>query len=241
MWSVAELSTLNYLRDTVVVADNERDKFDQLLKNVWSICQELIDRAQTSWQLVFPHVQRLSENKKKSRMYSVFAGFVKFVVAFSVIGFKSHWGRECKSAFSVLLRSQRGAPNVEAITVRPWPCATDWHFCRTFWNSEQNFVTKSCRGNLNFVKSTLAKPYCTYGRTWISIRTLHGYDIFWWNSVEESRRSENHTLLTAAHENSPDFLHFSDLDAVRHGRCVQKSVVCQWTSRISALWKRCFN
>jgi len=65
MRSFIELSAFNYFGDAVVEGVNERDKFDQILKNVRSIHQELIDSgSQTSWQLVSPHVQRLPENKK---------------------------------------------------------------------------------------------------------------------------------------------------------------------------------
>jgi hypothetical protein len=62
-------------------------------------------------------------------------------------------GMNVSPRFQHYLRSQTGTPEVEATTVRPWPCASSWHFCRTFWNAEQNFITKSCRGNLNLVKS----------------------------------------------------------------------------------------
>ena len=58
-------------------------------------------------------------------------------------------------------------------------------FCLTSWNSIQNFVIKSCRGNLKLVNISLAKPYLTEGRKWISIRTFHSYGTFWLNSVEE--------------------------------------------------------
>jgi hypothetical protein len=52
MWSFIELSTFNYFGDAVVEGVNERDKFDQILKNKRSIHQELIDRGTSDFMAV---------------------------------------------------------------------------------------------------------------------------------------------------------------------------------------------
>jgi hypothetical protein len=95
-----ELSTLNYFGDAEVEGAKERYKFDQIFKNVRSIHQQLNDRGSSDFTaVVFPHVQRLPENNKIKTAVGFSCFFVKFVVASSVIGLKSHSGHECKSAF----------------------------------------------------------------------------------------------------------------------------------------------
>jgi len=101
MWSFIELSALNYFGDAVVEGVNEGNKFYQILKNVRPIHQELIliEGAQTSWQLVFPHVQRLPENKKIKTV----VGFRSFLWNLSSHPLSSALnttqGMKCKSAF----------------------------------------------------------------------------------------------------------------------------------------------
>jgi hypothetical protein len=125
-WSFIELSTLNYFGDAVVEGVNERDKFYQILKNVRSIHQELILRegAQTSWQLVFPHVQRLPENKKIKTV----VGFRSFLWNLSSHPLSSALnptqGMNVSPRFKHNLRSQKGTHNVEATTIRLWPSAS---------------------------------------------------------------------------------------------------------------------